>query len=78
VRDLGRIFLRGFALVGLVAFNTRLVATSRLPEAFLTATLLSWVWWGNSKTAAHSQARYARVAYAVGAGLGTACSIWLG
>jgi len=75
---LARVFLRGVLLVGLVALNTRWIAHSQLPEAFATATVLSWVWWGNSKTAALSEVRGARFVYGVGAGVGTALSIWLG
>lgn len=75
---LARIFGRGVLLVGLVALNTRLVANSMLPEAAITATILSFVWWGNSRTAALSDARFARAAYACGAGVGTALSIWIG
>lgn len=71
-------FARGVLLVGLVALNTRWIAGSRMPEAFVTASALSWVWWQNSRTAARSDVRGARVVYAIGAGVGTALSIWIG
>lgn len=71
-------FGRGLLLVGLVGLNTRLIASSDLPAAAVTATVLSFVWWGNSKTAALSDVPYSRIAYSVGAGVGTALSIWIG
>ena len=78
LRKLARIFCRGLLLVGLVSLNTRLIAGSHLPQAALTATALSFVWWSNSKTAALSDVPYARLFYSCGAGVGTALSIWLG
>jgi len=78
VTALVQVFMRGVLLVGLVALNTRWIAHSQLPEAFITATVLSYVWWGNSKTAALSDVRGARFVYAIGAGVGTALSMWIG
>lgn len=72
------IFLRGFVIVTCVAWNTRHVAALEYGAAFLTGTILSLVWWGNSKTAASSEVRGARFAYALGAGVGTLFGMWLG
>ncbi|MCR4374165.1 MAG: hypothetical protein NUW22_04890 [Acidobacteria bacterium] len=77
-RDYSRLFGRAFLLVALVAWNVRNVAQGEFGLAFLTGTLVSWVWWANSRSAAHSDARYARHVYALGAGLGTVFGVWIG
>jgi len=65
------IFTRAFLQVSLVALNPRIVAYGELPAAFVTGTLLSWVWWANARSAAHDKHKWARGAYCLGAGCGT-------
>ena len=73
-----RLFCRGLIIVTLVALNTRMIAALSYQSAFVTGTMLSIVWWGNSQTAAHSRTHGARWAYGLGAGVGTALGMWLG
>jgi len=73
-----RLFVRGFLIVALVALNTRHIAALDYSRAFLTGCAISFVWWGNSKSAAHVEVRGARWAYALGAGAGTLFGMWLG
>ncbi len=76
--ELLKAFARGLLIVTLVAWNTVHVARLDYGAALLTGTALSLVWWGNSKQAASSMVAGARWAYALGAGLGTVCGMWLG
>ena len=70
--------LRGFAIVALVSFNTRLLADGR-ELAIPVAALLSAVWWLNARTASHhQQSVQGMVAYASGAACGTALGLWVG
>ncbi len=78
MKALAVIFARGWLIVTCVAWNTRHVAALEYHAAFLTGTVLSLVWWGNSRTAAQSDVKGARYAYALGAGLGTLTGMWLG
>lgn len=65
------IFLRGFLIVTLTAANVGQIARGHYGGAFVGGTAISFVWWGNSRGAAHSDVRFARECYAFGAGLGT-------
>jgi hypothetical protein len=65
------VFGRGFLLVCLTASNVAQVAGGHWHGAFVNGFLISWLWWRNSRTAAHSDAKYGQGAYALGAGLGT-------
>lgn len=71
MRALAQIFGRAFLQVALVAANTRFIASSAYPAAFATGFCISWLWWANSRSAAHASVCGARVAYALGAASGT-------
>jgi hypothetical protein len=71
------IWLRGAVIVTLVSLNTRLLADGRW-TAVIVATALSAVWWINARTASKVEGWRAMLAYAVGAGCGTALGLWLG
>lgn len=70
------VFLRGFAIVCLTASNVAQIAGQHWIGAFVNGCAISWVWWANAHQAAHSQATYGRLAYAIGAGLGTITGMW--
>ena len=71
------IWARGLVIVTLVSLNTRLLSDGRW-SAVVVATVLSAVWWLNTKTAAKRDGYEAMIAYALGAGCGTALGLWLG
>lgn len=66
-----KLFARGFMIVSLTASNVGQIAGGHWVGAFVGGCAISFVWFGNSRTAAHSEARYGREAYAIGAGFGT-------
>lgn len=72
-----RVFLRGFALVALVALNTRQIAAGNYPGAFMVGGTISAVWWANSSSK-REDVRGAWLAYALGASFGTVFGMWLG
>lgn len=72
------IFLRGFLIVALVAWNVRHVAMLEYSNAFLTGCAISFVWWGNARASAHCSVPAGRWIYALGAGCGTLFGMWLG
>lgn len=71
------IFLRGFVIVTLTASNVAQVAGGHYLGAFLNGAAISFVWWTNSRTAAHSDVARARELYALGAGCGTVAGMWI-
>ncbi len=71
------LFMRGFLIVTLTASNVGQIAGRHWVGAFVGGCAISFVWFGNSKTAAHSDARFGREAYALGAGLGTVAGMAL-
>jgi hypothetical protein len=71
-------FLRGFVIVTLTAWNVRHISSLQYPMAAVTAFGISFVWFGNSRAAAHSELKFAREVYALGAALGTVTGMWLG
>ena len=71
------IFLRGALIVFLVSLNTRLLADGR-GLAVPVAAALSAVWWWNARTASKIEGWHAALAYAAGAGCGTALGLWVG
>lgn len=73
-----RLFMRGFVIVALTAWNVRHIAALQYPWAFAGGFGISFVWWGNSRGAAHSELRWAREVYALGAACGTLLGMWLG
>ena len=75
---LAHVFCRAFLQVALVAWNVRNVAEGQYGLTFVTGAAVSWVWWANSKSAAHNEHPKARAAYAIGAGAGTVFGAWAG
>jgi hypothetical protein len=71
------LFARGFVIVTLTAANVGQIARGHYGGAFLGGTAISFVWFNNSRTAAHSTVRYAREFYAAGAGCGTLAGMLL-
>lgn len=71
------IWARGLVIVALVSLNTRLLADGRW-SAVVVASALSAVWWLNARTASRLDGWEAMIAYALGAGCGTALGLWLG
>jgi hypothetical protein len=67
----GPIFIRAALQVALVACNVVNIASEAYGWAFLTGGAVSYVWWWNSRTAAHTNAPYGQVVYTLGAGVGT-------
>lgn len=70
-------FLRGFALVALVALNTRQIAGGHYGGAFVVGGAISLVWWQNS-SAKREDVPGAGITYALGAACGTVLGMWLG
>ena len=71
-----RCFGRAFLIVMLTASNVQLIAAAAWVPMFVTGTLLSFCWWGNTRVAAVGSSRD-RLAYALGAGCGTVTGVWL-
>lgn len=69
---------QGFCIVFLTALNVTQIAGGHYGSAFVVGGAISWVWFGNSRTAAHSKAPLARQAYALGAALGTVAGMFVG
>jgi hypothetical protein len=65
------IFARGFLIVTLTSANVAQIASRHYGGAFVGGCAISFVWFGNSRTAAMTEVPYAREIYALGAGLGT-------
>lgn len=76
-----RVFLRGVAMVTLVACNTRQIASGHIGGAVAVGFLISWLWWSNSSKD-RPQMPGAGIVYGVGAacgtGLGYLIAGWLG
>jgi hypothetical protein len=72
------LFGRGFAIVALTAANIVQITRGRYVGAFLFGAGISYVWWLNAHSAAHSDLKYAQVTYALGAGCGTVCGMLAG
>lgn len=66
-----RVFGQGLLIVTLTAVNVGQIAGQHWGGAFLGGCAISFVWWGNSRGAAHSDVRFGRECYALGAGAGT-------
>lgn len=73
-----RLFARGFVIVALTSWNVRHIAALQYPWAFAGGFGISFIWFTNSRTAAHSEVTWAREVYAIGAALGTMFGMWLG
>jgi hypothetical protein len=77
-RTYGPIFGRAFLQVALVAWNVENISQRQYALAFFSGAVLSYVWWMNSRTASRCEAPHGRIAYALGAGVGTVCGMALG
>jgi hypothetical protein len=73
-----RLFGRAFLIVLLTAANVRLIGRGLYPAAFVTGFGISFVWWLNTRTAAHSEVRGAQLVYSLGAAVGTMAGMWIG
>jgi hypothetical protein len=71
------VFWRGFLIVSLTSSNVAQIAGGHWLGAFLNGFAISFVWWQNSRAAAHSTATYGREGYALGAACGTVAGMWL-
>lgn len=72
---LGRLFARGYLIVLITTINVGQIAAHHVFGGFITGGVLSWVWWENTHSAAHSDIPHARLAYALGAAFGNASGI---
>ena len=72
------IWWRAFRLVTLVALNVVQVSGGHYAVAFVSGGAVSFSWWINAKTAAHSDVAGGQYAYAFGAACGTVVGMWLG
>ena len=72
-----RLWAKGALLVCLVSLNTRLVSEDRWIASVIVAALISAVWWINAGSASRVDGWPALVAYASGAGCGTAIGLWI-
>lgn len=73
-----RLFVSGFVIVAMTSWNVRHIGALQYGPAAGVAFGISFVWWGNSRGAAHSGLRFAREVYAAGASCGTVFGMWLG
>jgi hypothetical protein len=78
MREILKIWWRAFSIVTCTALNVVQVSNHNFVAAFFTGGLLSFVWWANTKTAAHNTGPYAQYAYAFGAACGTINGMALG
>lgn len=71
-------FFRAFVIVTLTALNVTQVSSGNYLSAFFTGGALSWVWWGNTRTANRDDSSGAQLAYALGAACGTVTGMMIG
>jgi hypothetical protein len=76
--ELLTVWWKAFSIVTCTSLNVVQIANHNYIGAFFTGGLLSFVWWGNTKTAAHSTGKAARYAYALGAACGTLLGMIIG
>jgi hypothetical protein len=72
------VWWRAFSIVSMTALNVTQVTQHHYGSAFLTGSVLSFIWWANTRTAAHSNVVGAQFAYTLGAGCGTVFGMYLG
>lgn len=65
------LFGRAFLQVFLVAVNVSQIAAGHYVGAFLVGGAISWMWFGNARTAGQSEDAWGRAVYTAGAALGT-------
>jgi uncharacterized membrane protein YdjX (TVP38/TMEM64 family) len=75
--ELAKLFGRAFVMVFLVSANTVQISQRQYAGAFLCGCLISLVWYLNVGKASHDQRWQAVLAYALGAGCGTVCGMWI-
>ena len=73
-----KLAFRGFLIVFLTALNVRQIAGGHYIGAFVVGAAISFVWFTNSKHAAHTGLKWAREAYALGAAVGTVAGMFVG
>jgi hypothetical protein len=78
MRELFPIWWRAFSIVTCTALNATQIFAGHYGAAFCTGSLLSFIWWSNTRKAARSDVATAQWAYAFGAGCGTVTGMWLG
>lgn len=78
MKELSWVWFRAFGIVTCTALNVVQVSHRHFLPAFFTGSLLSFIWWANTRTASSSNAPGAQAAYAFGAGCGTVFGMWLG
>ena len=72
------VWWRAFSIVSMTSLNVTQVTGHHYVSAFFTGSLLSFIWWANTRTAAHSDLAGAQVMYTLGAGCGTVFGMYLG
>jgi hypothetical protein len=73
-----RVFFRAYTIVTCTALNVGQIAHGHYAAAFCTGSLLSYIWWTNTKTAANVDGEAAHWGYALGAGCGTITGMLIG
>lgn len=71
------LFLRAFAQVFLVSVNVSQIAAGHYTGAFLVGGAISWMWFGNAKSAGRADDAWSRSVYTLGAALGTVAGMAL-
>jgi hypothetical protein len=71
------IFARGFIIVAFTSLNVGQIAGRHWGGAFIGGFCISFVWFLNAKTAAHTEICGARECYALGAACGTVFGMFL-
>lgn len=72
------LYCRGLTLVTLTALNVHQIAHGTFSGAFLCGWAISYVWYGNARSASLDGRRLARLVYATGAATGTVLGMWIG
>ena len=72
-----RTFGQAFAIVACVAANTTFIARGEYQPAFIVGFLISYLWWGNARTASLTSSRIAQIVYGLGAATGTVVGMYL-
>lgn len=78
MKEMFVIWWKAFSIVTCTAFNVTQVTAHNYVGAFFTGSLLSFIWWINTKTAARIDHAHGKYAYGFGAGCGTVFGMFLG
>jgi len=73
----GVVFFRAWLIVMFTAMNVTFISRANWVMMFLTGFAISFTWWWNSRTAAHSELPYGGWLYGVGAATGTVMGAWI-